>query len=169
MTHMDFQLGDPRNLPAEDQQVAALLMRAFVNEGHTDRANAERLVAPGELRKRGALILARSSPTGTVVGMVILAEPTSPTRQVARPDEAEVQLLAVDPAARGHGLGKRLVVCCEQKARALGYARMVLSTQPVMTAAQRIYAGLGYRRNAERDWARPDGRAFLVYEKQLTA
>ncbi len=67
--------------------------------------------------------------------MAILAEPTGPHRQIALPDVAEVQLLAVHPHAPGQGLGKRLVASCEGRARARGYARMVLSTQPAMVAA----------------------------------
>ena len=99
--------------------------------------------------------------------MVILAQRTNSARQVAGPNEAELQLLAVHPIARGQGIASRLIEACERKALASGYQRMVLSTQPDMKAAQRVYERLNYRRNPARDWARCDGRSFLVYEKLL--
>ncbi len=167
---MDARIEDYLPSPANDRDLAALLMRAFVDEGHTDRANAQRLTAPEELRRRGAIILARAqTPDDRLLGMVILAQPSSPHRQIARPDEAEVQLLAVDPAARGHGIGGRLIDACEAKARALGFGLMVLSTQPAMKAAHRVYERLGYARDEARDWVRADGRRFLVYIKRLAS
>ena len=165
---MDFQIVSYRNSSDEDQAIASLLIQSFIEEGYTDRATMAQLISPTEFRKRGKILLGRSiSETGEILGMVILAQRPNLPRQVAKPNEAELQLLAVNPIARGQGLGSRLVKACEQNAAELGYQGMVLSTQPGMKAAHRVYERLNYRRNPMRDWARSNGRSFLVYEKLL--
>jgi DNA-binding MarR family transcriptional regulator/GNAT superfamily N-acetyltransferase len=58
---------------------------------------------------------------------------------------AKLRLLILEPAARGQGLGKRLVREAEAFARAAGYRRMVLWTQSCLVAARGIYAGCGWR------------------------
>jgi ribosomal protein S18 acetylase RimI-like enzyme len=122
---------------------------------------------PEALRRRGDLLLTKSG-TGELLGMVICVRPASPARQVAQPDEAELHLLAVRPVSRGCGIATALVAACEQHASALGFRKMVLSTQPSMRAAHRVYRRLGYRRNATRDWSTvPPAKRYVVYEKSL--
>ena len=57
---------------------------------------------------------------------------------------AKLRLLILDPTARGHGLGKRLVEECIAHARKLGYRKLTLWTQSILLAARRIYADTGF-------------------------
>jgi putative acetyltransferase len=106
---------------------------------------------------RSLVLLARSAD-GAAVGVVGLME-----FPAGGPDEVELKRMYVGPAARGTGAGRLLAVAALDRARSLGYRRVLLDTVASLTPAIALYESLGfvpiaaYRHNP-----RPDARYFAL-------
>lgn len=89
---------------------------------------------------RGCLLLA--GPAGAAIGCIALR----PIAVDGTADGAvgEIKRLFVQPAARGQGLGERLVAAIVDIARAAGYRELKLDTLLHMTDARRLYERLGF-------------------------
>ena len=60
-----------------------------------------------------------------------------------------VRGMAVDPAARGKGIGRRLLDCAEEFAVQSGCQSLFLSTTPFLTRAILLYEHYGFQRTGE--------------------
>ena len=102
-----------------------------------------------------------------VVGVVTYCPAGSPWREIAREEEGEFRMLAVDPAAQGTGAGTALARLCEDRAREHGATGMALSSLATMRAAHSIYTRLGYEREPGRDWSPVAGVDLLAFSKSF--
>lgn len=82
---------------------------------------------------------------GTPVGCVCLVQARDEASGRPEPGVAQLRLLLVEPAARGLGVGGRLVDACTTFAREAGYRRIRLWTNSVLLAARHLYLQAGYR------------------------
>jgi DNA-binding MarR family transcriptional regulator/GNAT superfamily N-acetyltransferase len=87
-----------------------------------------------------------------------------------RKDEhtAKLRLLLVEPAARGMGLGARLVDECLKFAKSTGYQTIELWTNSVLAVARKIYADRGFAIvGSEQHPAFPPGQDNETWRKPL--
>ncbi|RFB80463.1 bifunctional helix-turn-helix transcriptional regulator/GNAT family N-acetyltransferase [Methylovirgula sp. 4M-Z18] len=75
---------------------------------------------------------------GRMVGSIFLVRSD-------KPEVGKLRLLYVEPEARGMGVGKMLVDACVERACAVGYRRIDLWTNSILTSALRLYQRAGFR------------------------
>ena len=154
--------------PRDHDAVGALTVRAYVDGGHIPAdADYTLHLADAGGRARDAVLLVAVDEDDQPVGTVTFAHAGSPMAELSREGEAEFRMLAVSDRARGRGVGEALVRACLEEARLAGATAMVLSTQPGMTSAHRIYERLGFTRTPERDWSPVPGVDLLAYRLDL--
>ena len=82
---------------------------------------------------------------GANVGSAFLIQARDEATRAPLDGVAQLRMLLVEPAARGLGLGQRLVAECERFARQAGYRKIVLWTNSLLLAARGIYRKAGYQ------------------------
>jgi ribosomal protein S18 acetylase RimI-like enzyme len=121
-----------------DAPEAHVCLKAYVAElsvrfpeGYSER---DLLPASDARGAAGVFVVARENGHG--VGCGVLRTP---------PGIAEIRHLWIDPAARGIGLGRRLVVELERHAITRGYRTIRLDTHRVLSEAINLYRSSGYQ------------------------
>ncbi|NIJ22084.1 GNAT superfamily N-acetyltransferase [Sphingomonas naasensis] len=136
---------------SSDFAAVAALMRAFIQWHYARHARDRHIIdsyfepaafeaeldaLPGEFAPpAGALLVAEAQ--GRILGCVAL-------RPLAD-GSCEMKRMFVDPDYHGAGAGRALAEAVIERARALGYVRMLLDTGPAQKEAQGLYRALGFR------------------------
>ena len=129
--------------------------REDIRENVSDFANGDHIVA-----ERG----------GQILGSVLLKTPPPELSQGEMPratDAPEMRLLAVEPNARGDGIGRRLTEECIRRARAQGYASLTLHTHRMMAVAMQLYERMGFVPAPELDFSPVPGEVIKGYRLVL--
>ena len=150
---------------ADFAHIADLTAGVYRDEGLAPEEYQRELRDVAGRAERAELLVARDGDR--VVGSVALVL-SGDFREVSDSDDgAAFRVLVVDPGVRGRGVGELLVRECLHRARAAGKRRMVLSTDPGMRAAHRLYERLGFTRLPERDWSPLPGVHLMAYSLDL--
>jgi ribosomal protein S18 acetylase RimI-like enzyme len=152
--------------PEDYDRIAELTVGVYVDGRLASEGYTPQLADVAGRAGRSELLVVRDAQ-GRVVGSVALVLAGDFGEVTASEDEAAFRMLVVDPAARGRGVGQLLVSTCLDRARMAGKRRMVISTDPRMTTAHRLYERLGFSRLPERDWSPMPGTDLLVYSRDL--
>lgn len=87
-------------------------------------------------------ILIAEDPAGMPAGYVFA---TTREDYFTHEPHAHIEVLAVEPAAEGRGIGRRLVEAAETWAKGKGYRRMTLNVFHTNTRARALYERAGYQ------------------------
>lgn len=155
--------------PDDHAAVGELTVAAYLADGFLtdDDDYAEELRAAAHRAAEADLVVALERETHSVLGTVTFCLSGSTYAEISRPGEAEFRMLAVDPAARGRGIGQALTRWCVDRAREQGCTALVLSTLDRMHSAHRLYERMGFERHPDRDWEPVDGIKLLAYRLEL--
>ncbi len=157
--------------PAEYAVLGGIIAEAYLGDDLLDGPQDPYLLKLRAVEQRAAEaeVLVALDADGAVLGGVTYAAPGTPWRDIAgrtRPNS---------DAGRGlrgarTGVGEALVRACVDRARSTaGVRALVLSTQPTMLSAHRIYRRLGFLRTPERDWEPVPGLRLMAFRLPLEA
>ena len=129
--------------PEEAAAIAAVLAQAFEPFRPLYTAGGYAATTPG------AGVIAARFAEGPLWVAEAAGQVVATVSVVVKGEALYLRSLAVAPAARGQGLGARLVRQAEDYARAQGLARLCLSTTPFLADAIRLYERMGFERSAD--------------------
>lgn len=141
--------------PADAATLQAIETASFTQDRLSSRALAHHL----------------RSPTADVLLATLGQDPAGYALLLYRSTSTLARLysIATSPAARGKGVGRRLMDALERAARKRGCDRLRLEVREKNHPAIALYESLGYRRIGRYENYYQDGAPALRFEKQLTS
>lgn len=137
--------------PADCNAIDQLTARAYAPSGFAaDDPYFIEILNAAQRAQQALVLVARQN--SVLVGTLTCALPGSSWQEIAGADEAELRILAVEPAQQRQGIGSALVRASIEHARRAGCTALVLSSAAWMHAGHRLYERLGFHHTPERDW-----------------
>ena len=148
--------------PVEFDEVGKLMIRVYSQlEGFpkkSEQPNYYRMLANiGDFTKKPKTeLLVAVSSKGQIAGGVVYFNDMqyygSGGTATKEKNASGFRLLAVDPSARGEGIGQFLTNKCISKARDQRSAQVIIHTTKAMQIAWKMYENLGFRRSKDLDF-----------------
>jgi GNAT superfamily N-acetyltransferase len=139
--------------PKQDEQPVYYQMLANIGK-LTENPGTRILVAVNDVEKIG----------GGVVYIADMQYYGSGGTATQERNAAGFRLLAVDPATRGQGLGKKLTQACIQLAKDEGQQQIVIHSTEAMQVAWKMYERMGFERSLDLDFLQ---KGFPVFGFRL--
>ncbi|HEU0182529.1 MAG TPA: GNAT family N-acetyltransferase [Agromyces mariniharenae] len=147
----------------EVDAVAELSLRAYEHDYDVSDTYRASILDVGSRAREHQVWVAADAVDGGLLGTVATPRRGGVISPLAASGELDFRLLAVDPAARGRGIGATLTEHAIELARLRGLERVVMNSGPQMTGAHRLYERLGFARLTEREREIVDGgRTFRL-------
>lgn len=139
--------------PDEYELLAQLTVDAYQPHGVlSDEYEAELADVAGRA-EAATVLVAVDGDRGQLLGGITYVPPgPNPLAEHGEDDAASIRMLAVAEDARRRGVGIALTEAALERARADGAAAVILHSVPTMTAAHRLYEGIGFEREPALDW-----------------
>ena len=153
--------------PADCNAIDQLTARAYAPSGFAaDDPYFIEILNAAQRAQQALVLVARQN--SVPVGTLTCALPGSSWQEIAGADEAELRILAVEPAQQRQGIGSALVRASIEHARRAGCTALVLSSAAWMHAGHRLYERLGFCHTPERDWQPRADVHLTTYRLELT-
>jgi GNAT superfamily N-acetyltransferase len=155
-----------RLIPGDDTVRAGQLVQAayFALDDYPHEDAYDAMLAAVAERADGVAVAVDDD--GSIVGcLTLVTDTTSEHSEFDDPDATEFRFFGVDPATQGRGVGEALVQWVIDETRRLGRKRIRIHTLVPMTAAQRLYARMGFVRDPALDenWDGIIGLAYVLH------
>jgi len=154
----------------EFAEVGEITVRGYVHDGFLSASDdyASSLRDAAARAAAAELWVAADLASRRLLGTVTYCPLGSAYREIANDTQGEFRMLAVDPSARGLGVGRSLVRHCIDHSVAAGFTSVVLCSLPAMTAAHALYVSLGFHRAPSLDWSPAPGVVLWGFRRALT-
>lgn len=149
-------------LPEEFSTIGQLMVEVYSRlEGFPKRSEQpdyyEMLANIGEITKKPHTeLLVAVTSDGRIAGAVVyfsdMSSYGSGGTATSEKNASGFRLLAVDPEARGRGIGKLLTEACINKARKDKNEQLIIHSTKFMQVAWKMYEKLGFKRSEDLDF-----------------
>ena len=134
----------------EIEQVADLVELAYTSDYDLPDGYRRSLREVADRARDHEVWVAEDIATGALLGTVATPRPGAWISELGQDGELDFRLLAVDPAARGRGIGELLTRHVLELGRQRGLGRVVMNSGPEMIGAHRLYDRMGFDRLDDR-------------------
>lgn len=132
--------------PEEYERVGRLRLHAYRSDYDIGDDYAVQLLDVAGHDAEAEVWVAADARSGEILATVTTARAGTNFTPLGRPGELDWRLLAVDPAARGRGLGRLLTTFVIELGRSRGVERVVMNSGSDMFAAHHLYDSFGFTR-----------------------